>query len=111
MKVNLIPESNFGRWSVGLIVMMPILFYIGMLFVDFYNFTPAGKTILKDIVGRPGVALSMLTGFVLGIAAFFLWCCWYNKKEGLFFLVIYIYFLGFFCFAMASCRDFISTLV
>jgi hypothetical protein len=96
MKVNLIPESNFGRWSVGLIVMMPILFYIGMLFVDFYNFTPAGKTILKDIVGRPGVALSMLTGFVLGIAAFFCGVVGIIKKKDYSFLLFISTFLGFF---------------
>ena len=50
---------------------MPIFFHIGMLFVDFYEFIPAGRTILQDIMVRPGVALSMLTGFICGITAFF----------------------------------------
>ncbi len=37
----------------------------------FYESVSAGKTILQDIIVRPGVALSMLIGFVCGIVAFF----------------------------------------
>lgn len=70
MKINFAPKSNLGKWSIGLIVMVPILFYIGMSFVSFYESVPAGKTIPLDIVTRPGVALPMLAGFVVGIAAF-----------------------------------------
>ena len=50
---------------------MPVFFYVGMSFVDFYESVSAGKTILQDIIVRPGVALSMLIGFVCGIVAFF----------------------------------------
>ncbi len=71
MRLNFIPETFLGKWSVLLIVAMPILFYIGMSFVDFYEFVPAGKTIPHDIMVRPGVALPMLAGFVSGIVAFF----------------------------------------
>ena len=65
------PETFLGKWSVALIVAMPIFFYIGMSSVDFYESVPAGKTIPHDIVARPGIALPMLAGFVSGIAAFF----------------------------------------
>ena len=70
--INFIPKSILGKWSVALIIAMPIFFYIGMSFVSFYESVPAGKTIPHDIVGRPGVALLMLSGFVCGIAAFFI---------------------------------------
>ncbi len=68
--IRLLPKSILGKWSVVLIVVMPILFYLGMSFADFYSSIPAGKTILQDIVNRPGVALSMLVGFASGIIAF-----------------------------------------
>ena len=70
MQLNFAPRHRMGKWSVGLIVVMPILFYIGTLFVNFYGSVSAGRTILIDIVARPGVALPMLAGFVSGIAAF-----------------------------------------
>lgn len=69
--MRFIAKTILGKWSVVLIVMMPIFFYIGMSFVSFYESVPAGKTIPQDIVVRPGVALPMLAGFVSGIAAFF----------------------------------------
>ena len=68
--IKIVPKSILGKWSVALIIMMPILFYIGMSFVDFYKSVPAGKTIPRDIVARPGVALPMLAAFTCGIAAF-----------------------------------------
>jgi len=71
MRLNFIPGTFLGKCSVVLIIVMPIFFYIGMSFVNFYEFVPAGKTILQDVIVRPGVALSMLTGFICGITAFF----------------------------------------
>ena len=71
MRLNFIPRTFLGKCSVVLIIVMPIFFHIGMSFVDFYEFIPAGRTILQDIIVRPGVALSMLTGFICGITAFF----------------------------------------
>ena len=69
--IQLLPKTILGKWSIVLIVMMPIFFYIGVSFVSFYESVPAGKTILHDIMARPGVALSMLAGFLCGIIAFF----------------------------------------
>jgi len=71
MRLNFIPKTFLGKWSVALIIAMPIFFYIGMAFVDFYESVPAGETIPHDIMVRPGVALSMLVGFICGIMAFF----------------------------------------
>jgi hypothetical protein len=79
--IKLLPKTILGRWSIALIVMMPIFFYIGMSFVGFYESVPAGKTIPDDIAGRPGVALPMLTGFICGIAAFFTGIIAITKKK------------------------------
>ena len=71
MKVNLIPKTKLGKWSVGLITAMPILFFIGMSFTDsLYESVSAGRTILEDIAQRPALALTMLAGMVAGVSAF-----------------------------------------
>ena len=70
--IKFLPKSILGKWSIVLVVIMPIFFYIGMSFVDFYESVPAGKTIPHDIIVRPGVALPMLSGFASGILAFFI---------------------------------------
>jgi hypothetical protein len=65
------PKTTFGRWSVGLIVAMPILFVIGLSFTNsIYKSVPAGGTILVDISARPALALTMLAGMVAGVSAF-----------------------------------------
>jgi hypothetical protein len=65
------PKTALGKWSVGLIVVMPILFIIGTSFVNsIYKSVPAGNTILADIAARPALALTMLAGMVAGISAF-----------------------------------------
>lgn len=71
MKVNLIPKTNLGKWSLGLITAMPILFFIGSSFTySLYKSVPAGSTILEDITRRPALALTMLAGMVAGISTF-----------------------------------------
>jgi hypothetical protein len=65
------PITTLGKWSVGLILAMPILFIIGTSFTNsLYQSIPAGETILKDIAARPALALTMLAGMVAGISAF-----------------------------------------
>jgi len=96
MKLNFAPKSDLGKWSIGLIVIVPILFYIGMSFVSFYESVPAGKTILHDIVARPGVALSMLIGFVSGIAAFFCGIISITRKKDYSVFVFISTMMGFF---------------
>lgn len=65
------PKTILGKWSVGLIVAMPILFIIGTSFTDtLYRSVPAGRTILADIAARPALALTMLAGMAAGISAF-----------------------------------------
>ena len=65
------PKTILGKWSLGLILAMPILFVIGSSFTNsLYESVPAGGTILKDIVSRPALAISMLVGFGAGISAF-----------------------------------------
>jgi hypothetical protein len=66
------PGKRLGRWSVGLIAVMPILFTIGSSFSSsIYESVPAGRTILADIAARPLLALTMLAGMAAGILGFF----------------------------------------
>jgi hypothetical protein len=68
---RILPSSTLGKWSVGLIIAMPLLFTIGTSFTNsIYRAVPAGGTILKDIVARPALALTMLAGMAAGISAF-----------------------------------------
>jgi hypothetical protein len=68
---RIIPKTTMGKWSVGLIVAMPLLFVIGSSFTNsLYKSVPAGGTILADIAARPALALTMLAGMVAGISAF-----------------------------------------
>jgi hypothetical protein len=71
IKWRIIPTTTLGKWSVGLIVAMPLLFLIGTSFKNiFYPSIPAGSTILADITGRPALTLTMLAGMAAGISAF-----------------------------------------
>lgn len=65
------PKTTLGKWSIVLIIIMPILFLVGSSFADtLYASVSSGDTILKDISTRPALALTMLAGFVCGICAF-----------------------------------------
>lgn len=69
--LKITPITTPGKWSVGLIVAMPILFIIGTSFTNLlYKSVPAGGTILEDIAARPVLALTMLVGMAAGISAF-----------------------------------------
>lgn len=65
------PKTTLGKWSVGLIAIMPVLFFIGGSFANLlYTSVPAGNSIAEDIVGRPALAITMLAGIVSGILSF-----------------------------------------
>jgi Na+/melibiose symporter-like transporter len=65
------PKTTSGKWSLGLIISMPILFIIGTSFTNsLYQSIPAGNTILEDIAARPALALTMLAGMAAGVSAF-----------------------------------------
>jgi len=95
MRFNFLPQSCLGKWSVGLIVAMQVFFYIGMSFVSFYESVPAGKTILRDIVVRPGIALPMLAGFISGIVTFFTGMAGIIKKKDRSILIFISTAIGF----------------
>ena len=64
------PKTNLGKWSVGLILTMFVLLFIGTSLTDtLYDSVPAGNTILADIISRPALAISMLAGFGAGVSA------------------------------------------
>lgn len=69
--LKILPITSLGKWSVGLIVVMPILFITGTSFANsLYQSVPAGGTILADIAARPALALTMLAGMAAGLSAF-----------------------------------------
>lgn len=69
--LSIFPTTTLGKWALGLILAMPILFITGTSFVDtLYQSVPSGDTIIKDIVARPALALTMLAGMAAGISAF-----------------------------------------
>jgi len=68
---RIMPITLLGKWSIGLIIAMPLLFVMGTSFTNsLYKLVPAGDTILADIATRPALALTMLAGMVSGILAF-----------------------------------------
>ena len=68
---TIIPKTTLGKWSVGLIVAMLLLFIVGMSFTNsLYRSVSAGGTILADIAARPALALTMLAGMAAGISGF-----------------------------------------
>jgi len=82
----IIPQTTPGKWSIGLIVVMPILFVTGSSFTNsLYPSVPAGETIWADIAARPALALTMLAGMVAGISAFItgLWAIVKQKENAL----------------------------
>jgi len=95
-KINFVPKSGLGKCSIGLIAMVPILFFIGISFVSYYKSVPAGKTILRDIAARPGVSLAMLGGFVSGITAFFCGIIGITKRKDYSVLAFISTIVGFF---------------
>lgn len=68
---NFMPKTISGKWSVGLIIAMPLLFIIGTSLTNsLYQSVPAGDTIFADIAVRPALALTMLAGMLSGVLAF-----------------------------------------
>ena len=68
---SILPKTRLGKWSLGLIVAMPVLFLIGPSFTNsVYQGVPSGETIFADIAARPALALTMLAGMGAGISAF-----------------------------------------
>ncbi|MFA6475323.1 MAG: hypothetical protein WCV88_03950 [Patescibacteria group bacterium] len=64
------PKTATGKWSIGLIILTPILFYMGgLLSSTMYSGVAAGNSISEDIANRPVLAYSMMAGMIAGIAA------------------------------------------
>ena len=66
-KVKFKPKSYLGKLSIGLIILVPILFSMCNLFPNDNEFVPTGE----PIPPRPIVELLMYGGIISGIAAFF----------------------------------------
>ena len=76
------PKTKLGKWSVILIPLMFVLFFVGSSLTNtLYEGVSAGGTILKDIISRPVLALTMLTGFAAGVTALVLGLISIIKKK------------------------------
>ena len=65
------PKTILSKWSVGLIIAMFVLFFLGSSFTSWlYEGIPSGDTLLADIAARPAIGLTMLTGMASGVASF-----------------------------------------
>lgn len=65
------PKNTLGKWSLILIVVMPVLMFIGSSLTNtLYEGVSSGDTIPQDLLARPLLATLMLAGFGCGIAAF-----------------------------------------
>jgi hypothetical protein len=65
------PKTSLGKWSLGLLIAMPLLIFIGTSFANtLYKSVHAGGTILADIVSRPALSLMALAGMACGVSAF-----------------------------------------
>ena len=67
---SFVPRTNLGKCSVTLIVAMPLFFALGSSFANsLYRSVPSGDTIFADVLNRPALALTMLTGMAAGVTA------------------------------------------
>lgn len=68
---TILPTTKLGRLSVILILLMPLLFTVAWMMLDFfYVDVPAGDTIIADISARPVLSLGMIAGMFSGFGAF-----------------------------------------
>ncbi|MCL5094320.1 MAG: hypothetical protein M1355_04280 [Patescibacteria group bacterium] len=68
--VTIVPKTKSGKWSVGLILAMPILFFTGGFLANTLYKEVAADSIIGDLTGRPLLSLSMLAGIASGVSAF-----------------------------------------
>lgn len=69
--MSILPKTKLGGWSLGLIIAMPILMFIGIsLNNTLYQSVTAGNGLIDDLTKRPALAVSMLTGIGAGITSF-----------------------------------------
>jgi len=69
--VKVLPKSVLGKFSVGFILLAPLLFQIGNSFVTMlYDSVPSGDTIFQDLQGRPLLVIAMLLGNLSAILSF-----------------------------------------
>lgn len=68
--MKIIPKSYVGKIAIGLIVLMPVLFFFAGFFANTVYVNSAEYSIIEDILKRPLVALSALLAMVSGVSAF-----------------------------------------
>lgn len=65
------PKTTLGKWSLGLIIIMLILFFGGSMFANtLYHGVAAGNSITEDVALRPVLAYTMLAAMLCGVLSF-----------------------------------------
>lgn len=71
MKNMFLPKAMFGKLSVLLIILMPLLFWLGSFISrTHYVDISSGTSIIEDIIARPAVSFTMISGMLAGVSAF-----------------------------------------
>ncbi|MFH1236675.1 MAG: hypothetical protein V1685_07160 [Parcubacteria group bacterium] len=70
-KLSFLPKTKLGKWSLGLIIAMPILLMLGGLLAgSMYESVEAGNGLVDDLTKRPLLAVAALSGALAGVMAF-----------------------------------------
>ncbi len=65
------PKTKLGKWAIGLILTMLMLFFIGTSFTNsLYTSVPSSNSIFEDMIRRPALVFPLLTAMLSGVAAF-----------------------------------------
>jgi len=68
---ELMPKSNYGKWSVGSVLVMFALFFISAILKDqIISQSPTGDTIHTYFISRSILEIIIRGGFTAGISAF-----------------------------------------
>jgi len=80
--MRVIPNSHLGKWSLGLVIAMPLLLLLGgSLSNTLYKSIEAGDGLFDDVIQRPLVAVASLAGIFCGIIAFIVGLIAITKKK------------------------------
>jgi hypothetical protein len=65
------PQTRFGKWAAGVILLWPLLTIVGFLLANnLYIGVDAGNGLIDDLRVRPMLAVTMLLGITFGIISF-----------------------------------------
>lgn len=77
-----LPKTKLGKWSLALIIAMPLLIIIGgSLSGTMYKSVEAGNGLIDDLAKRPALAVASLAGIAAGLASCVIGLIAISKKQ------------------------------